>query len=152
MNQKPLPHLISPPSPSAIFFGSSYLHARFAWMTYTNARRLRCLNAIWVIILWLLCSVPARSLCKKGWENSGYHPLPGGYICWLSTLKANSNKLLLEATLHHNLCDPPRCMCAVGANRCVCCLPDTINPAGTFQLTVTHNWNSTKVCRWVWLT
>lgn len=28
----------------------------------------------------------------------------GGYIWWNSTLKANSNKLLSEATLHFNLC------------------------------------------------
>lgn len=84
----------------------TYVYARSAWMTYINARDLRCLNAIWVIILWLLCSVPARSLCKNGWEKSDYHPLSGGYICWDSTFKANwtlqanSNKLLLEATLH----------------------------------------------------
>lgn len=63
----------------------------------------------------------------------------GGYIWWNSTLKANSNKLLSEATLHFNLCVPPRCLRASGANHSRCRRPDTSNPTGTVRLTVIHN-------------
>lgn len=143
MNQKRLPYLISPWAIFWLVFWSEialptfYARAGDGWRTTVQETWGGSMQS-GLQFYGSCAAVPARSLCKKGWEKSDYHPLPGG-LWWNSTLKANSNKLPSEATLHFNLCVPPRCLRAAGAHHSRCRRPDTSNPTGTVRLTVIHN-------------